>query len=92
MKKRTKIIASLGPSSSTGTKLEKMMHAGTDVFRINLSHTKIEDAIETAEIMDHLAGLGKAGLSTHYRRDKMLQTYFDFIVPKVTRIELSFYI
>ena len=44
MKKRTKIIASLGPSSSTGTKLEKMMHAGTDVFRINLSHTKIEDA------------------------------------------------
>ena len=44
MKKRTKIIASLGPSSSTGTKLEKMMHAGADVFRINLSHTKIEDA------------------------------------------------
>ena len=44
MKRRTKIIASLGPSSSTGTKLEKMMHAGTDVFRINLSHTKIEDA------------------------------------------------
>ena len=44
MKKRTKIIASLGPSSSTGTKLEKMMHAGTDVFRINHSHTKIEDA------------------------------------------------
>jgi pyruvate kinase len=44
MKKRTKIIASLGPSSSSGTKLEKMMLAGTDVFRINLSHTKIEDA------------------------------------------------
>lgn len=44
MKKRTKIIATLGPSSSTGTKLEKMMLAGTDVFRINLSHTNIEDA------------------------------------------------
>ena len=44
MKKRTKIIASLGPSSSTGTKLEKMMLAGADVFRINLSHTDIEDA------------------------------------------------
>jgi len=44
MKKRTKIIASLGPSSSTGTKLEKMMLAGADVFRINLSHTTIEDA------------------------------------------------
>ena len=44
MKKRTKIIASLGPSSSTGIKLEKMMLAGADVFRINLSHTDIEDA------------------------------------------------
>ena len=44
MKKRTKIIATLGPSSSTGTKIEKMMLAGTDVFRINLSHTNIEDA------------------------------------------------
>jgi pyruvate kinase len=44
MKKRTKIIASLGPASSSGAKLEKMLHAGTDVFRINLSHTKIEDA------------------------------------------------
>ena len=43
MKKRTKIIASLGPASSTAVKLEKMMLAGTDVFRINLSHTKIED-------------------------------------------------
>ena len=43
MKKRTKIIASLGPASSTAVKLEKMMLAGADVFRINLSHTKIED-------------------------------------------------
>ena len=42
MKKRTKIIASLGPSSSTGTKLEKMMLAGADVFRINLSHTVLK--------------------------------------------------
>jgi pyruvate kinase len=43
MKKRTKIIASLGPASSTAVKLKKMMLAGADVFRINLSHTKIED-------------------------------------------------
>ena len=49
MKKRTKIIASLGPASSSGVKLEKMLHAGTDVFRINLSHTKIEDAKKIIE-------------------------------------------
>ena len=51
MKKRTKIIASLGPASSSGVKLEKMLHAGTDVFRINLSHTKIEDAKKIIELV-----------------------------------------
>ncbi len=44
MKKRTKIIATLGPASTTGPKIEKMMNAGADVFRINLSHTKIDEA------------------------------------------------
>ena len=38
MKKRTKIIATLGPSSTSPTKIAKMIEAGTDVFRINLSH------------------------------------------------------
>jgi len=51
MKKRTKIIASIGPASSSGVKLEKMLHAGTDVFRINLSHTKIEDAKKIIELV-----------------------------------------
>ena len=51
MKKRTKIIASLGPASSTSVKLEKMMLAGADVFRINLSHTKIEDAKQIIELV-----------------------------------------
>ena len=51
MKKRTKIIASLGPASSSGVKLEKMLHAGTDVFRINLSHTKIEDAKKIIDLV-----------------------------------------
>ncbi len=44
MKKRTKIIATLGPSSTNGNKIEKMLHSGADVFRINLSHTSIHDA------------------------------------------------
>ena len=44
MKKRTKIIATLGPSSTTVSKVEKMMKCGADVFRINLSHTNIDDA------------------------------------------------
>ena len=44
MKKRTKIIATLGPASTSTSKIEKMMLAGTDVFRINLSHSTIDDA------------------------------------------------
>ena len=44
MKKRTKIIATLGPASTTTSKIEKMMHAGADVFRINLSHSSIDEA------------------------------------------------
>ena len=44
MKKRTKIIATLGPTSTTPSKVEKMMKSGADVFRINLSHTNIDDA------------------------------------------------
>jgi len=51
MKKRTKIIASIGPASSSGAKLEKMLNAGTDVFRINLSHTKIEDAKKIIDLV-----------------------------------------
>ena len=44
MKKRTKIIATLGPASTSANKIERMLQAGADVFRINLSHASIEDA------------------------------------------------
>ena len=44
MKKRTKIIATLGPASTSNSKIERMLRAGADVFRINLSHATIDDA------------------------------------------------
>ena len=44
MKKRTKIIATLGPASTSPSKIEGMLNAGADVFRINLSHASIDDA------------------------------------------------
>jgi len=40
---KTKIIATLGPASSSEKVLEKMIRAGTDVFRINFSHGSYED-------------------------------------------------
>jgi len=36
--RRTKIVATLGPASSTAAELERMISAGMDVARINFSH------------------------------------------------------
>ncbi len=37
--RRTKIVATLGPSSSDRAMIAKLFEAGADVFRINMSHT-----------------------------------------------------
>ena len=41
--RRTKIIATIGPSSCDPAQLEKLINAGADVFRINMSHSSHED-------------------------------------------------
>ncbi len=38
MKRRTKIVATLGPATDAGDELERLLQAGTDVVRINFSH------------------------------------------------------
>ena len=45
MKRKTKIIATLGPSCDNEKSIEKLISAGVNVFRINLSHISTE-AIE----------------------------------------------
>jgi pyruvate kinase len=40
--RRTKIVATLGPSSSDQTVIARLFEAGADVFRINMSHTSHE--------------------------------------------------
>ena len=42
-RRRTKIIATLGPASSTVEVIEKLFRAGADVFRLNFSHGSHED-------------------------------------------------
>ena len=37
-RKKTKILATLGPATASKEVLRKMMLAGADVFRINFSH------------------------------------------------------
>ena len=39
-KRKVKILATLGPASSTREMIERLYMAGVDVFRINMSHTK----------------------------------------------------
>jgi pyruvate kinase len=40
--RRTKIVATLGPSSSERSVIARLFEAGADVFRINMSHTSPE--------------------------------------------------
>jgi len=39
-KRRTKVVASLGPSSWSDDMIQKMILAGTDIFRLNCSHRR----------------------------------------------------
>lgn len=41
--RQTKIVATLGPSSSTKDMVRALIQAGADVFRLNFSHGKIDD-------------------------------------------------
>jgi pyruvate kinase len=42
-RRRTKIIATLGPASSTPEILARLFQAGADIFRLNFSHGTHED-------------------------------------------------
>ncbi|MHB1678589.1 MAG: pyruvate kinase [Sulfuriferula sp.] len=55
MIRRTKIVATLGPSSSDAKTLDKMMEAGMDVVRLNFSHGTAQDHIDRAELVRSLA-------------------------------------
>ncbi len=44
--RRVKIVATLGPSSSSVDKMAEMFECGVDVFRINMSHTSHEKLLE----------------------------------------------
>ena len=53
--RKTKIIATLGPSSSSPKTIEKLMISGVDVFRINFSHanhSEIEKIISTIRFLN----------------------------------------
>ncbi len=42
-KRKTKIVATLGPASSSAEMIEKLINAGVDIFRLNFSHGNLAD-------------------------------------------------
>ncbi len=61
MTRATKIVATIGPASSSPEILERMLVAGVDVVRLNFSHGKAQDHIERAQLIrDTAHRLGKA--------------------------------
>ena len=51
MTRATKIVATLGPASSSPEVLERMIRAGVDVVRLNFSHGKAQDHIDRANMV-----------------------------------------
>ncbi|TRZ46277.1 pyruvate kinase [Robertkochia solimangrovi] len=52
--KKTKIVATLGPATSTKEVIKQMIEAGVNVFRINFSHADYEDVKERIQIIRSL--------------------------------------
>ncbi len=53
-RKKTKIVATLGPATSSKDTLKKMIKAGVDVFRINFSHASHDDVAKRIQIIREL--------------------------------------
>ena len=55
MNRSTKIVATLGPASSSPEVLERMIRAGVDVVRLNFSHGTAQDHIDRATLVRNMA-------------------------------------
>ena len=82
--RRTKIVATLGPGSSSSEVILQMMQAGVDVFRLNFSHGSHaeqkhrvsllrECSEETGRIVGVLADLQGPKIRTHKFKDGQVQ-------------------
>ena len=54
--RKVKILATLGPASSDAKMIRRLMLAGADAFRINMSH---RDQRQKAKLVDHIRALEK---------------------------------
>jgi pyruvate kinase len=55
-KRKTKLIATIGPASNSYTKLVELYHSGVNVFRLNFSHGRHDDH---EQVIKHIVELNK---------------------------------
>ena len=55
MQRATKIVATLGPASSSAERLAELVAAGVDVVRLNFSHGAVDDHRQRVEILRAVA-------------------------------------
>ena len=75
---RTKIVATLGPASSDPQMIERLIVAGTDVFRLNMAHGSPQDYGTT------IANIREQGKNT----DRPIGILVDLAGPKIRLGEL----
>ena len=57
--RRVKILATLGPASQDPAVVKKLVQAGVDVFRINMSHTShdmLQERVQTIRALEKEVG------------------------------------
>lgn len=54
--RRTKIVATIGPASSSEEMIARMIAAGVDVVRLNFSHGTAEEHLQRAQLVRTIAG------------------------------------
>ena len=60
MSRRTKIVATLGPASSEPDQLDRLLSAGVDVVRLNLSHGDVDEHVKRLyAVRDSAARVGR---------------------------------
>ena len=72
--RKTKIIATIGPVSSSLSKLKKMLNAGMDIARINMSHYNKSEDVE--KIVGNLRSISK-------KNNQPLSILIDICGPKI---------
>jgi pyruvate kinase len=77
--RKTKIVATLGPASSSSDQLKALFEAGADVFRINMSHTPRE---RLAELHGRVRALER-------EKDRPIGLLVDLQGPKIRLGELA---